>query len=119
MATRNSKRRKISNVAVGYIRRSSSKQEKSLAEQRREIETYAERQGYSIIRWYEDDAISGDVIEVRRDFQSNEVPAHGVRVQLTDEPVRTPELHEELARLQSNYAPASTPFSRRRRSRGR
>src|SRR5262245_43157085 len=54
--------------AVGYIRRSSDRQEKSLADQRSEIERYAAEHGYVIIRWYEDDAISGDATEKRDDF---------------------------------------------------
>jgi DNA invertase Pin-like site-specific DNA recombinase len=55
--------------AVGYLRRSTSKQEKSLDDQRREIESYANQHGYRIIRWYVDDGISGDATECRHDFQ--------------------------------------------------
>ncbi len=56
--------------AVAYIRRSTEKQEMSLADQRREIERYAERHGYHILRWFEDDAISGDATEKRAAFQT-------------------------------------------------
>jgi DNA invertase Pin-like site-specific DNA recombinase len=42
----------------------------SLADQRREIERYAERHGYRILRWFEDDAISGDATEKRAAFQT-------------------------------------------------
>ena len=56
-------------LAVGYLRRSTSKQEKSLDDQRSEIERYAAEHGYEIIRWCEDDAISGDATEKRIGFQ--------------------------------------------------
>ncbi len=55
--------------AVGYLRRSTDKQEASIAEQRAAIERYAAANGYTIIRWYVDDAVSGDATEKRRDFQ--------------------------------------------------
>ncbi len=45
--------------AVGYVRMSSDKQEASPAQQRAEITKYAERSGYAVLRWYEDDGISG------------------------------------------------------------
>ena len=54
--------------AVGYLRRSTGKQEKSLVDQRREIKRYADLHNYSIIRWYVDDAISGDATPKRDDF---------------------------------------------------
>lgn len=55
--------------AVGYLRRSTAKQEKSLEDQRREIEHYAAQHGHRIVRWYQDDAISGDSTEKRLGFQ--------------------------------------------------
>jgi len=55
--------------AAGYLRRSTSKQEKSLEEQRAEIEQYAAEHGYQIVSWYIDDGISGDATDKRLDFQ--------------------------------------------------
>lgn len=55
--------------AAGYIRMSSSKQESSPAQQRKEIIALAERKGYQIVAWYTDEAISGDEIEKRPDFR--------------------------------------------------
>ena len=55
--------------AVGYLRRSTERQEKSLEDQRREIERYADPNGYKILRWYQDDAISGDETGKRLGFQ--------------------------------------------------
>lgn len=54
--------------AAGYLRRSTGKQEKSLDDQRREIERYAADHGYHIVRWYVDDAISGDATPQRDEF---------------------------------------------------
>jgi DNA invertase Pin-like site-specific DNA recombinase len=56
--------------AVGYLRRSTSRQEKSLADQRSEIERYAASNGYEIRRWFQDDGISGDATERRAGFLS-------------------------------------------------
>ena len=55
--------------AVGYIRMSSGKQEASPEQQRAEIIKLAKRMGYRIVRWYSDEAISGDATEKRKDFQ--------------------------------------------------
>ena len=65
-ATKPSKSELIS--AVGYLRRSTSRQEKSLDDQRSEIERYAAANGYQIVRWYQDDGISGDATECRHGF---------------------------------------------------
>lgn len=54
--------------AVGYLRRSTSRQEKSLTDQRTEIERYAAANGYTIRRWFQDDAISGDATSCRAGF---------------------------------------------------
>src|SRR5262249_14520023 len=54
--------------AVGYVRRSTDKQEASLPEQKKAIQGYAAEKGYNILRWYEDDAISGDDTEKRHGF---------------------------------------------------
>jgi site-specific DNA recombinase len=56
--------------AVGYIRMSTDEQELSPEQQRREIEEYAKRHGYVIVRWYSDEGISaskGD--EIRLGYQ--------------------------------------------------
>src|SRR3989442_1223849 len=55
--------------AVGYLRRSTDRQEQSNADQRRAIATYADRHGYEVIRWYEDDAISGASVDARAGFK--------------------------------------------------
>jgi site-specific DNA recombinase len=54
--------------AVAYLRRSTSRQEKSLDDQRSEIEQYAAANGYKILRWFQDDGISGDATECRDGF---------------------------------------------------
>jgi site-specific DNA recombinase len=54
--------------AVAYLRRSTSRQEKSLEDQRTEIERYAAANGYRILRWFQDDGISGDATERRTGF---------------------------------------------------
>ena len=69
MATRHSSS-KSTIPAVGYLRRSTTKQEKSLDDQRREIEQYAAEHGYHIVRWFQDDGISGDATDKRLGFQA-------------------------------------------------
>ena len=54
--------------AVGYLRRSTAKQEMSLKDQRAQIEAYAAKHGYRIVKWYVDDAVSGDDTENRAGF---------------------------------------------------
>jgi DNA invertase Pin-like site-specific DNA recombinase len=56
-------------LAVGYVRISSDRQEASPAQQRAEIEKFATSNGYEIIRWHTDEAISGDATEHRCQFQ--------------------------------------------------
>ncbi len=55
--------------AVGYLRRSTDKQEQSLEDQKREIIQFAAREGFEITGWFCDDAISGAFSENRSQFQ--------------------------------------------------
>jgi DNA invertase Pin-like site-specific DNA recombinase len=55
--------------AVTYYRMSRDRQEASIPAQREEVEAYAARHGYTIIREYADEGISGDATEKRLDFQ--------------------------------------------------
>ncbi len=56
-------------VAVGYLRRSTDRQEQSIPDQQKAIETYAEEYGFRMLRFYTDDAISGTSTAGRRAFQ--------------------------------------------------
>ncbi len=53
-------------LAVAYLRRSTDRQEQSLDDQRRAIEIYAKREGFEIVDWFVDDAISGTSTGARR-----------------------------------------------------
>ena len=55
--------------AVGYIRMSTDKQEDSPEQQRAEIIKLAKRDGYRILRWYEDHGISGARTHKRPEFR--------------------------------------------------
>ncbi|APZ90538.1 recombinase family protein [Fuerstiella marisgermanici] len=54
--------------AVAYLRRSSSKQEKSISAQRSAVQNYAGERGYTIVKEYVDDGISGDNNAALRQF---------------------------------------------------
>jgi site-specific DNA recombinase len=54
--------------AAAYYRRSTDMQEHSFDRQRSQVEPLAKRQGYIIVRTYEDDAIAGDHVEKRKGF---------------------------------------------------
>jgi len=56
-------------TAVGYLRRSTDRQEQSIPDQQRAIERYAAEQGLTVQRWYTDDAISGTSVAGRKAFQ--------------------------------------------------
>ncbi len=56
-------------VAVGYLRRSTDRQEQSIPDQKRAIERFASERGYRMIRFYTDDAISGTSTIGRHAFQ--------------------------------------------------
>src|SRR2546425_12869422 len=55
--------------AVGYLRRSTNRQEQSIGDQKAAIERHALDQGYAILRFYTDDAISGTSADNRPGFQ--------------------------------------------------
>ncbi len=55
--------------AVGYIRMSTGRQEHSPERQRKEIEILADREGYRIIKWYEDHGLTGTESANRPEFQ--------------------------------------------------
>jgi len=54
--------------AAGYARRSTDLQERSIPDQKAYLEAWAKENGYRIIRWYVDDAISGTSTRGRDDF---------------------------------------------------
>ncbi len=56
--------------AAIYLRRSTDRQEKSLADQRREILRYATEQGFAVVAEFVDDGVSGTSGETRHGFQS-------------------------------------------------
>ena len=55
--------------AVGYLRRSTDRQDQSLPDQQAALERYAETNGIEILRFYTDDAISGTSADNRAAFQ--------------------------------------------------
>jgi len=57
-----------SEKAVLYLRRSTDRQETSIADQRSELIQHSHQQGYEIVGEYVDDAISGDKTEDRVEF---------------------------------------------------
>jgi DNA invertase Pin-like site-specific DNA recombinase len=58
------------NTAVGYLRRSTDRQEQSIPDQQRAIERYCTQHGLRLLRCYVDDAISGTSTVGRHGFQS-------------------------------------------------
>ncbi len=55
--------------AVGYLRRSTDRQEQSIPDQKRAVERFADEQGLRLVHHYLDDAISGASTVGRRAFQ--------------------------------------------------
>jgi DNA invertase Pin-like site-specific DNA recombinase len=64
-------------AAVGYLRRSTDRQEQSIPDQKKALEHYAREQGLRITRFYTDDAISGTSTVGRRAFQQMIADAQG------------------------------------------
>jgi len=54
--------------AVGYLRRSTDRQEQSIGDQRKAIERYAADCGFDLLDFYVDDAISGTTADQRKAF---------------------------------------------------
>ena len=67
MARNTSNRRK--DTAVGYIRRSTDKQEQSIGDQKKAIESYVQERSLRLLKFYVDDAISGTSVTKRLAFQ--------------------------------------------------
>jgi len=57
------------NRAVGYVRRSTDRQEQSISDQKKTLEAYTAEQGLRLVKFYLDDAISGTSTLSRRAFQ--------------------------------------------------
>ena len=57
-----------SRMAVGYLRRSTDRQEQSIGDQRKAIQSYASLNGFELLDFYIDDAISGASSEGRAAF---------------------------------------------------
>jgi len=49
--------------AIGYVRRSTDRQEESLDQQRAQLEAFAHKQGWTLVAVYSDDAISGSELQ--------------------------------------------------------
>ncbi|MHC4466971.1 MAG: recombinase family protein [Planctomycetota bacterium] len=56
-------------AAVGYVRRSTDKQEQSISDQKKALEKYTSENGLRLLKFYTDDAISGTSTLGRRAFQ--------------------------------------------------
>lgn len=67
---RSGKRLQRERTAVGYVRRSTDRQEQSIPDQKRAIEKYAREHEITLLRFYEDDAISGTSTVGRKGFQA-------------------------------------------------
>ena len=56
-------------AAVGYARRSTDMQERSIPDQQAHVQRWADEHGYRVLRWYVDDAISGTSTKGRDAFE--------------------------------------------------
>ncbi|GAI66600.1 unnamed protein product, partial [marine sediment metagenome] len=68
MIRQNSNTRQNSRT-VGYVRRSTDRQEQSIPDQKKALEAYAAKHGLRLVKFYVDDAISGTSTLGRRAFQ--------------------------------------------------
>ena len=66
---RSNKPPRQNNRAVGYVRRSTDRQEQSIDDQKKALEAYAVENGLSLAKFYIDDAISGTSTLGRKAFQ--------------------------------------------------
>ena len=66
---RNPRQSARAQIAVGYCRRSTDRQEQSIPDQKKAVEQFAAEQGLRIARFYVDDAISGTSVAGRKAFQ--------------------------------------------------
>ena len=58
----------IRTTAVGYVRRSTDRQEQSIGDQKKTIEAYARQNRLKLLKFYVDDAISGTSTIKRKAF---------------------------------------------------
>jgi len=66
---RRNKQSSQGNLAAGYVRRSTDRQEQSIPDQKKALESYATEHGLGLVKFYVDDAISGASTAGRRAFQ--------------------------------------------------
>jgi len=66
---RHAKSSQAANRAVGYVRRSTDRQEQSIPDQQKAISAYASEMELKLVKFYVDDAISGTSTLGRRAFQ--------------------------------------------------
>ena len=64
--------------AVGYVRRSTDRQEQSIGDQKKALEEYITKHGLQLVKFYIDDAISGTSTLGRRAFQQMIQDAEGL-----------------------------------------
>jgi site-specific DNA recombinase len=102
--------------AVGYIRMSTDDQKDSPERQRGEIVAMAKRDGYHILRWYEDHGITGSGKKKRSDFLQlmTDVTGGTFKAILVDEPSRfsREDLFETMAHWKVLHAAGVTLVSR-------